>query len=50
VVQLATRVPKSLRQRLRLYCAKHGMRLQEVVAAAIREKLGSERNRRRPET
>jgi predicted HicB family RNase H-like nuclease len=41
--QLATRVPKELHRRLRLYCVTHDIVLMHFVAAAIEEKLGRKR-------
>ena len=37
--QLATRIPKALRQRLKLYCVETGTSLMDFVVAALREKL-----------
>ena len=42
-VQLATRIPKQLHRRLRLYCVTHDIVLMHFVAAAIEEKLGRTR-------
>jgi hypothetical protein len=41
---LATRIPKTLHRQLRLYCVERGVTVQEVVKAAVRERLhpGSE--------
>ncbi len=39
LVQLATRVPRSLRQRVRLVCVEQDRSVQEFVAEAIREYL-----------
>jgi predicted HicB family RNase H-like nuclease len=41
--QLATRIPKELHRRLRLYCVTHDIVLMHFVAAAIEEKLGRKR-------
>jgi hypothetical protein len=41
--QLATRIPKELHRRLRLYCVTHDIVLMHFVAAAIEEKLGRTR-------
>ena len=38
--QLATRIPKELHRRLKLYCVTHDIALMHFVAAAIEEKLG----------
>ena len=49
--QLATRIPKELHRRLRVYCVTHDLVLMHFVAAAIEEKLarasGPPANRRR---
>ena len=39
----ATRIPKELHRRLRLYCVTHDIVLMHFVAAAIEEKLGRRR-------
>jgi len=44
LVQLTMRVPRSLRQRLRLVCVEQGREMQDFIAEAIREYL----RRRRP--
>jgi hypothetical protein len=36
---LATRLPKPLHRQLRLYCVQRGVTMQEVVEAAVRERL-----------
>ena len=38
--QLATRVPKNLHHRLKLYCVTHEIAVQDFVVEAIEEKLG----------
>jgi hypothetical protein len=38
-VQLATRVPRSVRQRVHLVCVEQGRHVQDFVADAIREHL-----------
>ena len=38
--QLATRIPKELHRRLRLYCVTHEIAVQDFVTQAIEEKLG----------
>ena len=40
VAQLATRIPKGLHRRLKLYCVTHEIAVQDVVSEAIEEKLG----------
>ena len=37
---LATRIPKDLRRRLRLYCVTHDSTVMHFVVEAIEEKLG----------
>ena len=48
--QLATRVPKELHRRLRLYCVTHDIVLMHFVAAAIEEKLGPKRGSKKRTT
>ena len=38
--QFATRIPKDLHRRLKLYCVTHDIMLQHFVTEAIAEKLG----------
>jgi len=38
--QLATRIPKELHRRLKLYCVTHDTSVMEFVTKAIEEKLG----------
>ena len=40
VTQLATRIPKELHRRLKLYCVTHEIDVQDFVTEAIEEKLG----------
>ena len=40
IAQLATRIPKDLHRRLKLYCVTHEMAVQDFVTQAIEEKLG----------
>ena len=40
IAQLATRIPKELHRRLKLYCVTHEIVLMHFVAEAIEEKLG----------
>ena len=42
-MQLATRIPKELHRRLKLYCVTHDIVLMQFVAAAIEEKLACSR-------
>ncbi len=39
LVQLTTRVPRSLRQRLRLVCVEQDREMQDYIAEALREHL-----------
>ena len=48
--QLATRIPKELHRRLRLYCVTHDIVLMHFVAAAIEEKLGLKRGSKKRRT
>jgi hypothetical protein len=41
--QLATRIPKELHRRLRVYCVTHDIVLMHFVVAAIEEELGRKR-------
>ena len=41
VVQLATRLPASLLQRVKVWCIKDEVTMQDFVAEALREMLGS---------
>ena len=43
LTQLATRIPRSLHRRLRVYCVTHDVILMHFVAAAIEEKLARSR-------
>jgi hypothetical protein len=45
--QLATRIPKELHRRLKLYCVTHDIVLMHFVVAAIEDKLGQKRGSRR---
>ena len=38
--QLATRIPKELHRRLKVYCVTHDIMVQHFVTEAIEEKLG----------
>jgi len=40
LTQLATRIPKELHRRLKLYCVTHEIDVQDFVTEAIEEKLG----------
>jgi len=44
---LATRVPRALRKRVRVFCVERGYDMMDFVTEAIREKLGREVERRR---
>ena len=43
LTQLATRIPKQLHRRLKLYCVTHEIDVQDFVTEAIEEKLGRKR-------
>jgi hypothetical protein len=45
---LATRIPGSLRQRLRVHCLENGIEIQAFVMAAIREALAADRRAKAP--
>jgi predicted HicB family RNase H-like nuclease len=38
--QLATRIPKELHRRLKVYCVTHDIALMDFVTEALEEKLG----------
>ena len=40
LTQLATRIPKELHRRLKLYCVTHEVAVQDFVTQAIEEELG----------
>jgi predicted HicB family RNase H-like nuclease len=50
LTQLATRIPKELHRRLRVYCVTHDIALMHFVVAAIEEKLGRKRGSRKKKT
>jgi hypothetical protein len=39
ITQLGVRIPLELRRAARQHAIKHGLRMQDVIAEAIREKL-----------
>jgi predicted HicB family RNase H-like nuclease len=45
--QLATRIPKELHRRLKLYCVTHDIVLMHFVVAAIEEQLGRKQGSRK---
>ena len=47
LTQLATRIPKELHRRLKLYCITHDIMLQHFVTEAIEEKLGRKTGRKK---
>ena len=47
LVQLATRIPKSLHRQLKLHCVTNEIAVQDFVLAAIGERLGRESGRKR---
>ena len=46
-VQLATRIPKTLHRQLKLHSVTHEIAVQDLVVAAIEERLKSGRKRGR---
>ena len=48
--QLATRIPKGLHRRLKLYCVTHDIALMHFVVEAIEEKLGRKAGARKGTT
>ncbi len=46
-VQLATRIPKSLHQKLKLHCVQTDVSLMDLVVAALEEKLANVGGRKR---
>ena len=45
-ISLATRVPASLKRRLRIYCAENDLDVQAFVVDAVRERLAATKRRR----
>ena len=45
--QLATRIPKELHRRLKLYCVTHDTALMHFVVEAIEAKLGRKTGRKK---
>lgn len=45
--QLATRIPKELHRRLKLYCVESDVSVMDFVTEAIREKMGRKRGQSR---
>ena len=45
VVQLVTRIPYELRHRAKVHCVERDTTLTQFVIDAIRERLGTRRNR-----
>jgi hypothetical protein len=43
LVQLATRIPRSVARRLREFCVRHDVRMQSFVRSALAEKLARQR-------
>jgi predicted HicB family RNase H-like nuclease len=39
LVQLATRIPKSLHREIKLFCVEHGVSVMEFVSTALRQRL-----------
>ena len=46
-VQLATRIPKELHRRLKLYCVESETSVMEFVVSAVEEKLGKVAGKKR---
>jgi hypothetical protein len=46
-VQLATRIPKELHRRLKLYCVTSDTSVMDFVVQALEEKLGKAGSRKR---
>lgn len=46
LVQLATRVPRRVARRLKEFCVRHDMRMQNFVRTALAEKLARSRSAR----
>ena len=44
--QLATRIPKELHRRLKLYCVTHDTSVMEFVVEALKDKLARKRRGR----
>jgi len=47
LVQLATRIPRSVARRLKEFCVRNDIRMQNFVQTALTEKLGRARGSRR---
>ena len=47
LTQLATRIPKDLHRRLKVYCVTHEIAVQDFVVEAIEEKLGRKTGRKK---
>ena len=45
--QLATRIPKGLHRRLKLYCVESDVSVMDFVTDAVREKLAGKGRRKR---
>lgn len=45
--QLATRIPKELHRKLKLFCVESEVSVMDFVTNAVREKLGSKGSRKR---
>ena len=51
LTQLATRIPKELHRRLKLYCVTNDTSVMEFVVGALKEKLAREGKRKKsPQT
>ena len=47
LVQLATRVPKTLHRQLKLFCVEQDTSVMDFVVTALREKVARESGRKR---
>ena len=47
LVQLATRIPKTLHRQLKLYCVEQDTSVMDFVVTALREKVARESGRKR---
>jgi predicted HicB family RNase H-like nuclease len=39
LIQLATRIPKSLHRQIKLFCVQHGISVMQFVSAALEDKI-----------
>ena len=50
LIQLATRIPKSLHREIKIHCVGTGISVMEFVAVALEDKLRKSQPARRPST